>query len=284
MAPEPVGSIASRENFKEKKVAVVGGDSLLGQAIAEEFRLAGGKVCAIGTEEASCDVIIKDYMDLEDTKDGCKQALEVLGGQIDVLVNAAGGISQGMGYAEMPKIAQQNLISAQMCSEMLAPELAKSEIGNIVNVGGALGSKLKMPGALLDYGVAKCGVATLTRNHALQFAPKVRCNVVLFGPFEGDPVLAQLAGHDKSKEKALMETAANGTLLKRLGTPQEIAAAVFYIATQEGATGTEIVLDGGACLTHWVNHPMEGLVGVMPEKLPMGLLENNGNKKRKAGA
>ena len=54
--------------------------------------------------------------------------------------------------------------------------------------------------------------------------------------------------------------------------------------SQEGATGTEIVLDGGACLTHWVNHPMEGLVGVMPEKLPMGLLENSGNKKRKAGA
>lgn len=41
------------------QVAVVGGDSLLGQAIAEEFRLAGGKVCAIGTEEATCDVIIK---------------------------------------------------------------------------------------------------------------------------------------------------------------------------------------------------------------------------------
>lgn len=45
-----------------------------------------------------------------------------------VQVNAAGGIPQGFGYSEMPKVAQQNLISAQMCSEMLAPELANSEV------------------------------------------------------------------------------------------------------------------------------------------------------------
>lgn len=52
------GSLISRPRVMVQ-VALVGGDSLLGQAIAEEFRLAGAKVCAIGTEEASCDVIIK---------------------------------------------------------------------------------------------------------------------------------------------------------------------------------------------------------------------------------
>lgn len=284
MAPEPVGSMASQENFKGKKVVIVGGDSLMGQAIAQEFQAAGGEICAIGKEEATCHVIINDYLDLADTKDGCTKALEVLGGKVDVLVNAAGGILPGMGYKEMPKVAQLNLVSAQMCSELLAPELAKSEIGNIVNVGMALGSVIKMPGALLNYGIAKAGVCTLTRNLALQLAPKVRCNIVLPGPFEGDPLLAQLAGHDKSVEKQLVEVATKATLLRRLGMPAEIAAAVFYIASQEGATGTEIVLDGGASLTNWANHPTEGLVGALPEQFPTGLLENKGTKKRKAGA
>jgi 3-oxoacyl-[acyl-carrier protein] reductase len=287
MAPEPVGSIASRESFKGKKVAVVGGDSPLGQAIAQEFTSAGGQVCCIGKEEATCHVIITDYSDLEDTKDGCKKALEVLEGKIDVLVNCAGNIIPGsMGYKEMPKVAQLNLVSAQMCSELLAPELAKSEIGNIVNVACAIGSMIKMPGVLIDYGVTKAGMCHMSRNLALQLAPKVRCNVVLPGLFEGDQVLTALAGGDEKVEKLLMENGAKATLLQRLGKPQEVAAAVFYIATQEGATGTEIVLDGGAALTNWLNHPVEGMVGILPDQFPTGLQESltSHNKKRKSGA
>lgn len=66
----------------------------------------------------------------------------------------------------------------------------------------------------------------------------------------------------------------------------QLIAKLLFWPVQEGATGTEIVLDGGAALTNWLNHPTEGMVGVLPDQFPTGLQESltSHNKKRKSGA
>jgi NAD(P)-dependent dehydrogenase (short-subunit alcohol dehydrogenase family) len=246
--------------LKDKHVILTGSDSPLGQAIGREFSAHGAKCCGIGRDSKGAHVTLKDYTDLEGTKKAVQEALQKLGGKVDILVNCAGGIDKDMiGYDAMTKVLNSNIVSAQMCSEELYPELKKSEAGGIINVACAVGSLLPMPGDLMNYGVAKAGVMELTKGHALQFAPHVRVNAVCPGLFEGDEIMTVLAGGDKGKEKEMMERAAKAMPLGRIGKPEGIAAAILYLAHQSYGTGQCLVLDSGASLTNWLNHPTQGL-------------------------
>lgn len=158
-------------------------------------------------------------------------------GRFDILVNNAAIFARSpfeqLDLATWRKFMESNLTSVFLCCRYAADFL--SEGGVIVNISDT--SAFKPWTGFLPYCVSKAGVISLTLGLAKALAPKVRVNCVALGtilPPEEDEQWRQ-----KMSAK---------TLLKRLGTPEEVAQAVLFCITCDYLTGAVIPLDGGRYL------------------------------------
>ena len=158
-------------------------------------------------------------------------------GHLDILVNNAAIFARSpfeqLDLATWRKFMESNLTSVFLCCRYAADFL--SEGGVIVNISDT--SAFKPWTGFLPYCVSKAGVISLTLGLAKALAPKVRVNCVALGtilPPEEDEQWRQ-----KMSAK---------TLLKRLGTPEEVAQAVLFCITCDYLTGAVIPLDGGRYL------------------------------------
>lgn len=176
------------------------------------------------------------------------RAVAVLGG-LDVLVNCAGVVLyRPLGEVSRDELAEQleiNFIAPFVLSQAAAMYMSAHGGGAIVNVASTLG--LRPAPRTAAYGASKAALIALTRSVALEFGSAgVRANALAPGLIETDmirvprdpsvPVDAQL--------KALGELA----LLKRLGTPEEIAEAALFLIRNPYITGSVLVADGGVLL------------------------------------
>ena len=159
-------------------------------------------------------------------------------GRLDVLVNNASAFyPTPIGDIEMAhweELVGSNLRAPLFLAQEAAPELARNG-GAIVNIAD-IHAERPLKGYLV-YSVAKAGLAALTRALALELAPGVRVNAVAPGAIAW-PEDGQFPPPERGRIVAT-------TPLARLGTPEEIAQAVHFLATAPFVTGQILAVDGG---------------------------------------
>ena len=245
-------------DFTDKRVLVTGSSRGIGFDIAKSFLEAGARVAINGSTEQSTGAAMERLNDGEHriaapgnigTVAGCefvvKTAREAFGG-LDVLVNNA-GVGAGRPIEDCDEAmwdahADVNLKGLFFCCRAAIPELRKSN-GNIVNIASDAGL-MGVPGIAVYCGT-KGGVVNMSRAMALEVAPDVRVNCVCPGYVETDMIRDSI--NRRADPAAARRKMVDYAPLKRIGSPEEIAYAVLYLASYEARfiTGTALAIDGG---------------------------------------
>lgn len=165
-------------------------------------------------------------------------------GQLDVLINNASSYYPteigDIGEREWDDLVGTNLKAPLFLSQAAAPELRRRQ-GCIVNITDMHVERPKKNYVI--YSVAKAGLATLTKSLAHELGPQVRVNAVAPGPVLWPE---DIEGFDELYRQRVISQ----TLLKHLGTPEDVARAVRFLIVDAGfTTGHTIAVDGGRSLT-----------------------------------
>ena len=238
-----------------KKALITGASGGIGGAIARALHGAGAEVGLSGTRVeplealagelgARAHVLPCNLSDPEAVEALPKQAVEAMGG-LDILVNNAGitrdNIFMRMKDEEWQSVLDVNLTAAmRLCRGVMRP-MMKARWGRIVNIGSVVGSTGNAGQA--NYAAAKAGLVGLTKSIAQEVASRgITANVVAPG-FIATAMTDKLTDDQKEKINAQIPAA-------RMGTPEEIAAAVLYLASPEAAyvTGATLHVNGGMAM------------------------------------
>jgi NAD(P)-dependent dehydrogenase (short-subunit alcohol dehydrogenase family) len=252
------------QSFSGKVVMVTGSTSGIGHAVAVRFAEAGARVVALGRDQSGLRTvkseieslgtealaIAADVTNESEVRRAIDEAIAKFDG-LDVLVNAAGHISAGTientSLTAWDTMMNVNLRAVFQLMQMATPHLIKSK-GNIVNISSVTGLR-SFPG-VLAYCVSKAAVDQLTRCSALELAPKgVRVNAVNPGVVVTE--IHKRGGMSAEQYASFLEHSKTTHPLGRVGHPNEIAALVFYLASEQAAwiTGATYSIDGGRALT-----------------------------------
>ena len=183
---------------------------------------------------------------------GCEaavgSAVDALGG-LDVLVNSAGvgedrSIEEG-DEAFYDSMMNVNLKGTYFCCRAALPALRDSG-GNIVNLASIAG--LMGSAKMSVYCASKGGVVLLTRALSAEFAPDIRVNCVCPGYVDTDMVRRDWIDKTDDPAATMRDDVVEFAPLRRIGTPEEIAAAILYLASDQAGfvTGEALTIDGGA--------------------------------------
>ena len=254
----------SKREFSEKNLLITGATSGIGRATALRFAHEGANVAAVGRDEAGLEHLRQMLLDLKvrcatikadlagdgSTEVAVAKARDALGG-IDILVNAAGHISNGTientttdAWDAMLDI---NLRAVFLLMQAALPSLIERR-GNIVNVSSVTGLRA-FPG-VLAYCVSKAGLDQLTRCAALELAAKgVRVNAVNPGVVITE--IHKRGGMNNDQYAAFLEHSKETHPLGRVGKPEEIADLIAFLASPRAAwiTGATYSIDGGRAQT-----------------------------------
>jgi 3-oxoacyl-[acyl-carrier protein] reductase len=204
------------------------------EAVAEGIRAAGGKAIAIAAD-------VTDAQAVGEMVDRCLAEL----GRVDVLVNNAGvtrdGLLMRMKDEDWDSVIETNLKSAFLASRAVLRGMMRQRSGRIINItsisglGGNVGQS--------NYAAAKAGIVGLTKSLAKEAGPRgITVNAVAPGYVPTDLT--------SSLPEALLDHAREATPLGRLGTVEDIAGAVAFLAGKDGGfiTGQVLRVDGGMVL------------------------------------
>ena len=240
------------------KVAIItGASSGIGRATAYLFAKEGAKVVVVanindaGGKETAARInanggesvfVHADVSQSSEVQNLVKVTVANFG-KIDILFNNA-----GIGFLRTPvenidetrwdQIYTTNVKSVFLCVKYVVPEMRKTGGGVIINTGSMSAIRPRMHDS--PYGSAKSAVNLLTKALALELAPNIRVNCINPGPILTGKI------HEgpgmKQFQKDIEELP-----LKRAGTPEDVAFAVLYLASDESAflTGAVINVDGG---------------------------------------
>jgi NAD(P)-dependent dehydrogenase (short-subunit alcohol dehydrogenase family) len=248
-------------SLSAKTALVTGAGSGIGAAIAERLAAAGAHVIAtdrdlvtaqataerIRTAGGRADALLLDVVD----EAGCAAAVAAANkaaGALDILVNNAGvghvGTMISTSGADLDRLYQVNVRGIFNVSKAVLPGMLARRRGSIVNmasVAGTVGLKDR-----LAYATTKFAVVGLTKCMALDHAAEgVRVNCICPGRVETPFVAARLKEYP-DPERAYREMSATQSL-GRMGTPEEIAAAALFLASDDASfvTGSALMIDGG---------------------------------------
>ncbi|GHI86261.1 SDR family NAD(P)-dependent oxidoreductase [Streptomyces xanthophaeus] len=244
--------------FKDTVVVVTGAASGIGKQTAIEFARQAAKVVVADIDEKSGTAVVADL-----TRDGhdaifvrtdltseadCRHLITTAAetyGAVDVLVNNAGiEIStplHEMTEQEWDRLVDTNLKSMFLCSKHALRAMVDAESGVIVNVCSVSGL-VAWPG-IAAYNATKGGVMMLTKSLAVDYARyNIRANCVCPSIID-TPMTDTSIGHDASvkEEKAKLNP------IGRLGTPEDVANAILFLASEKASfiTGAALTVDGG---------------------------------------
>jgi len=175
---------------------------------------------------------------------GMLAAVEREFGRLDVLVNNAGTTwfvdhknLEELTEAMWDRILQVNLKGPFFCVRAAVPLLRKSGGGAIVSVSSVAG--IAGEGSSIAYAASKGGLNTMTRSLARALGPEIRVNAVCPGPVDTRWLRAVMTEEE-------LEKRTRGYPMRRPAQPEDIAEAIFYLATGTSlTTGQCLVVDGG---------------------------------------
>lgn len=236
-----------------RNVLVVGGSRGIGRATAELFVRRGYKVCLTYCQSADAAESLAErfpgkisYVELDlNAPDSIQDASVAIAGQIsrlDVVIANAGSIPSNGGW---PNTSHSSWVSACHANvgghvallQLLQPSIATAIDPAIVFVGSVYGEI--GAAAVIEYSAMKAAVLSVVHSLSASLAPAVRVNAVVPGNVDTD--MTRAAGAE------LIEQVERSTLLGRLGRPEEIAEAIFFLASPAASfiTGTSLIVDGG---------------------------------------
>jgi 3-oxoacyl-[acyl-carrier protein] reductase len=201
------------------------------EELVEQITAAGGKAAAF----------VMDVADEEQVKAGIKSALGQFG-KIDILVNNAGiardQLVMRMKRADWDAVLNTNLTSAYLCIQQVIGSMLKQRWGRIINITSVFG-QIGQAGQA-NYAASKAGLIGLTMAMAREVASRnITCNAVAPG-FINTSMTAGLS--DEFKRNAVKTIP-----LGRVGSPEDIAGAVRFLASEEAGyiTGHVLNVNGG---------------------------------------
>ena len=241
------------ESLAGKVALVTGGARRVGAAIARRLHAAGASVLIhYRDSDADANALVAELIAIR-AKSAGKVKAELLApiapralvsaavdsfGRLDILVNNASSffpVSIGAVEAShWEELLGSNLRAPLFICQEAAPELAKNE-GAIVNIVDIHADR-PLKGYPV-YSIAKGGLAAMTRSLALELAPKVRVN----GVSPGAIAWPEDGQFDPAERSRIVAT----TPLARVGSPDDIAQAVHFLACATYVTGQIIAVDGG---------------------------------------
>lgn len=252
------------QEFLGKNLFITGATSGIGRATALRFAQGGANVAAVGRDQTAledlsqalrfldvrCVMISADLAQDNSVDVALAKGIDALGG-IDILVNAAGHISNGTIETTTTEawdaMLDINLRSVFLLMQKALPSLIERG-GNIVNVSSVTGLRA-FPG-VLAYCVSKAGLDQLTRCAALELARQgVRVNAVNPGVVITE--IHKRGGMNNDQYAAFLEHSRETHPLGRVGKREEIAELIAFLASDRASwiTGATYSIDGGRAQT-----------------------------------
>jgi 7-alpha-hydroxysteroid dehydrogenase len=249
--------ILDRFRLDDRVAVVTGAGRGLGAAIALAFAEVGADLLIAARTQAQLEEVAKQVealgrkahivaADLAHPDETAKLAAAAVDafGRLDIVVNNIGGTMPAALLDTSTKQLRDaftfNVATAHALTTAAVPlMLEHSGGGSIINITSAIG---RLAGrGFAAYGTAKAALAHYTRLTALDLSPRIRVNAIAPGSIV-TPALDIVASNDELRKP--MEDA---TPLRRLGQPEDIAAAAVYLASPAGSylTGKTIEVDGG---------------------------------------
>ncbi len=221
------------------KVAMLDLNAQLGQAEADAINAEEGRTAKF----YPCDVTSLEAVQ------GVIEQVDKDFGRIDILFNNAGVTFRkdvvGLEEREWDLVLDVSLKGAYLVSKFVVPIMARGGGGSIINTGSGWG--LKGGDLAAAYCAAKGGLVNLTRAMAIDHGPQnIRVNSV--NPGDTDTALLREEGRQLGQEvNGFLKDSAKGRPLERLGTPEDIANVVLFLASDLSVwmSGAAIVIDGG---------------------------------------
>lgn len=240
----------------DKVVLVTGGSRGLGREMAVAFARAGADVAITSRDEQSCAAVAKEVEALGrqafvrpchvgrwNELPGLVDDVYDRFGRVDVLVNNAGKSPQ---YDRLVDVSEElfdsvlslNLKGPFRMTALVAPRMVEAGGGSVINVSST--SSVRPDPSVVPYAAAKAGLNAMTSALAQAYAPAVRVNTLLPGPFATD-----VSQHWTDSTR---EALSARTVLGRIGRPSEIAGAAVYLASDAASftTGSLLTVDGGS--------------------------------------
>jgi NAD(P)-dependent dehydrogenase (short-subunit alcohol dehydrogenase family) len=213
----------------ERRALVTGGTGRVGRAIAARLEADGFRVLAAGRKDG-------DLSRAGDARALVERAVAELGG-LDLVVNAAGEGFEPRAVEDVDEPEWDAAFGATakgsfFVTQAAAPHLRSSELGLVVMIEDVAAYQPWL--SFAPHSAAKAAQAMLTKVLARALAPDIRVCGIAPGPVAVEP------GQEERR--------AAETLLGRIGSPDDIAAAVAYLVGAGFVTGTTLVVDGGRLL------------------------------------
>jgi 3-oxoacyl-[acyl-carrier protein] reductase len=243
--------------LRGKTALVTGAGQGFGYGVAETFAREGARVACLDLKAEIAEAAAKRFGDgaialtadvsrREDVERAAKQAIEAFG-RVDIVVNNAGTTHRNkplmeVEEAEFDRIFAVNVKSIYLTAQAFLPHMRERGGGVFINVGSTAGLRPR-PG-LAVYNASKGAVHVMTKSMAVELAPD-RIRVCALAPVAGEtPLLAMFMGEDTPEKRAAFKATVP---LGRFSTPADIGAAALYLASDEAAflTGVVLEVDGG---------------------------------------
>ncbi len=244
------------QRLQGRVVVVTGAGSGLGLASARRMAAEGARIVAVDIDEPAAAAAAKETggefvvadVASEDQVRALFDGVAARHGRIDVAFNNA-GISPPdddsiltTGLDAWRRVQEVNLTSVYLCCKYVLPHMLAARRGSIINTASfvaVLGSATSQ----ISYTASKGGVLALSRELGVQFAREgIRVNALCPGPIN-TPLLAELFAKDPERAARRLVHVPMG----RFGEPDEIAAAVAFLASDDSSfiTASEFLVDGG---------------------------------------